>query len=133
MNGNINNSLPELEAFKRAPSFGLSQWENGNLTTNLAEKKNTNGPVRFQPEDPSPKEAISRLSNKVPQLPSGAPTSPQLDGMGAVYCQDVDIAEIVPSDSESKRGVRSYAIDPAGAKRLWSLSERLTGVKFPTI
>ena len=37
------NTLPELKAFKRAPSLGLSQWENGNLTTNLAEKKDTNG------------------------------------------------------------------------------------------
>ena len=43
MYGNMNNSSPELEAFKRAPSLGLSQWENGNLTTNLAEKKDTNG------------------------------------------------------------------------------------------
>ena len=32
-----------MKAFKRAPSLGLSQWENGNLTTNLAEKKDTNG------------------------------------------------------------------------------------------
>ena len=39
----MNNTLPELKAFKRAPSLGLSQWENGNLTTNLAEKKDTNG------------------------------------------------------------------------------------------
>jgi quercetin dioxygenase-like cupin family protein len=43
MKGNVNNTLPELKAFKRAPSLGLSQWENGNLTTNLAEKKDTNG------------------------------------------------------------------------------------------
>jgi len=43
MKGNMNNNLPELKAFKRAPSLGLSQWENGNLTTNLAEKKDTNG------------------------------------------------------------------------------------------
>jgi quercetin dioxygenase-like cupin family protein len=43
MKGNMNNSLPELKAFKRAPSLGLSQWQNGNLTTNLAEKKDTNG------------------------------------------------------------------------------------------
>ena len=41
--GNMNNSLPKLNAFKRAPSLGLSQWENGNLTTNLAETKDTNG------------------------------------------------------------------------------------------
>ena len=43
MKGNMNNSLPELKAFKRAPSLGLSQWHHGNLTTNLAEKKDTNG------------------------------------------------------------------------------------------
>jgi NAD(P)-dependent dehydrogenase (short-subunit alcohol dehydrogenase family) len=57
-------------------------------------------------------------------------TSPQLAGMGGVYCQDVDIAEILPPDSASNVGVRSYAIDPKAAERLWSLSERLTGVKF---
>ena len=43
MKGQVNNALRELQAFKRAPSLGLSQWENGNLTTNLAEKKDTNG------------------------------------------------------------------------------------------
>ena len=43
MKGNVNNTLPELKAFKRAPFLGLSQWENGNLTTNLAERKDTNG------------------------------------------------------------------------------------------
>jgi len=57
-------------------------------------------------------------------------TSTQLAGMGGVYCQDVDIAEILPPDSTSNVGVRSYAIDPEAAERLWSLSERLTGVKF---
>jgi quercetin dioxygenase-like cupin family protein len=40
---NMDNSSSELKAFKRAPFLGLSQWENGNLTTNLAEKKDTNG------------------------------------------------------------------------------------------
>jgi len=39
----MNNSSSGLKAFKRAPSLGLSQWENGNLTTNLAEKEDTNG------------------------------------------------------------------------------------------
>jgi len=43
MKGNMNNTSSPLTAFKRAPSLGLSQWENGNLTTNLAEKKDTNG------------------------------------------------------------------------------------------
>src|SRR5262245_19158262 len=43
MRANMNNNLPELKAFKRAQSLGVSQWENGNLTTNLAERKDTNG------------------------------------------------------------------------------------------
>jgi mannose-6-phosphate isomerase-like protein (cupin superfamily) len=37
-----NTSLP-LRPFKRAPSLEISKWENGNLTTNLAEQKDTNG------------------------------------------------------------------------------------------
>ena len=32
-----------MKALKRAPSLEASKWENGNLTTNLAEKKDTNG------------------------------------------------------------------------------------------
>ena len=43
MKGNMNHTSSPLTAFKRAPSLGLSQWENGNLTTNLAEKKDTDG------------------------------------------------------------------------------------------
>ena len=39
----MSNTSPELKGFKRAPALGLSQWENGNLTTNLAETKDTNG------------------------------------------------------------------------------------------
>jgi len=43
MKGTMNNTSSPLTAFKRTPSLGLSQRENGNLTTNLAEKKDTNG------------------------------------------------------------------------------------------
>jgi quercetin dioxygenase-like cupin family protein len=39
----LNNTSSPLKAFKRAPSLGLSKWEHGNLTTNLAETKDTNG------------------------------------------------------------------------------------------
>ncbi|NGO06842.1 SDR family NAD(P)-dependent oxidoreductase [Streptomyces sp. HC44] len=56
-----------------------------------------------------------------------AATSPQLSGMGGVYCEDCDIAEPAPADGEMT-GVRDYAIDPASAARLWTLSAKLTGV-----
>jgi hypothetical protein len=48
--------------------------------------------------------------------------------MGGVYCQDVDVAAILPPDSVGNVGVRPYAIDPEAAQRLWTLSEELTGV-----
>jgi hypothetical protein len=44
------------------------------------------------------------------------------------YCEDCDIAELVPGDAQSFGGVREYAIDPAQAERLWVLSAELTGV-----
>ncbi len=48
-------------------------------------------------------------------------TSPQLDGLGGVYCENCDIAQI---KTEGDDGVRPYAIDPAIAERLWTWSER---------
>jgi NAD(P)-dependent dehydrogenase (short-subunit alcohol dehydrogenase family) len=57
-----------------------------------------------------------------------AATSPQLDGLGGVYCKDCDIAELAPDDQEFTGGVRSYAVDPEQAARLWALSAELTGV-----
>ncbi|HEX5289540.1 MAG TPA: SDR family NAD(P)-dependent oxidoreductase [Streptosporangiaceae bacterium] len=56
-----------------------------------------------------------------------AATSPRLAGMGGVYCEDCDIAE-VNDDPSATRGVRLHAIDPDQARRLWDLSARLTGV-----
>src|SRR6267142_4893228 len=57
-------------------------------------------------------------------------TSTQLDGMGGVYCEDVDVAEAVAADSPAQRGVRPWAMDPALAERLWTKSEEWTGVPF---
>jgi NAD(P)-dependent dehydrogenase (short-subunit alcohol dehydrogenase family) len=54
-----------------------------------------------------------------------AATSPQLDGMGGVFCEDCEVAEVSTDDSP---GVRPYAIDPASAARLWTVSAELTGV-----
>jgi NAD(P)-dependent dehydrogenase (short-subunit alcohol dehydrogenase family) len=57
-------------------------------------------------------------------------TSPQLDGMGGVYCEDVDIAKAVPADFPEPSGVRPWAMDAALAERLWAKSEEWTGVKL---
>jgi len=54
-------------------------------------------------------------------------TSPQLQGLGGVYCLDADIARI---DSPDRPGVATWACDIALADRLWTLSEQLTGVRL---
>ena len=56
-----------------------------------------------------------------------AATSPQLAGMGGVYCEDCDIAEPA-TEGDERSGVRDYAVDAEQAARLWELSARLTGV-----
>ncbi len=73
-------------------------------------------------------------SFKTPQ--QGAATSvwcalsTQLDGMGGIYCEDCNIAELVPDDSMAPYGVRSHAVDADKAVALWQLSERATGVRY---
>lgn len=53
-------------------------------------------------------------------------TSPNLDGMGGVYCEDNDIAPL--NDGQSgRKGVASWAADEGLAERLWSISEDWTG------
>jgi hypothetical protein len=53
-----------------------------------------------------------------------AAVSPQLNGLGGLYLEDCEVAEV----TEEGRGVRAYAIDPDEAKRLWAFSAELTGV-----
>jgi NAD(P)-dependent dehydrogenase (short-subunit alcohol dehydrogenase family) len=57
-------------------------------------------------------------------------TSPQLDGMGGVYLENCDIAEVADPDTEEgqRRGINPWAIDPDQSRRLWKVSAELTGV-----
>jgi len=57
-------------------------------------------------------------------------TSPKLNGMGGVYCEDCDIAAEVPEGHQGPTGVWSWACDIEAAERLWTLSETLTGCSF---
>ncbi len=61
-----------------------------------------------------------------------AATSPLLAGMGGVYCEDCDVAEVATEGEGIVPGVRPYAIDPEQAERLWTLSAELTGAHAVT-
>ncbi|WP_049577608.1 SDR family NAD(P)-dependent oxidoreductase [Streptomyces sp. SBT349] len=61
-----------------------------------------------------------------------AATSPRLEGLGGLYCEDCDIASLAGADprdeAAGRGGVQPYAIDRDEAARLWTLSAGLTGV-----
>jgi NAD(P)-dependent dehydrogenase (short-subunit alcohol dehydrogenase family) len=62
-------------------------------------------------------------------------TSPQLDGMGGVYCHNCDIAPLVTETLAANPigsmalGVMPHAVDPDAADHLWRLSEQLLGLE----
>jgi NAD(P)-dependent dehydrogenase (short-subunit alcohol dehydrogenase family) len=83
-------------------------------------------------------------AKQVKTVPQGAATavwcatSPKLDGLGGVYCENCDVAEqmseepdgLSMADATRLTGVMPHAIDPETADRLWALSEQLLGLKF---
>jgi len=59
-----------------------------------------------------------------------AATAPELAGKGGGYLCNCQLSK-VDDETESPLIVRSYAVDPAGAARLWQISEELVGQSFP--
>lgn len=55
--------------------------------------------------------------------------SPQLEGMGGLYCEDCDVAASSQDDTR-RNGVRPWAVDPEHAERLWLLSQQLCSVSL---
>ncbi len=68
-------------------------------------------------------------------IPQGAATtvwcatSPLLNDLGGVYCENVDVAEL-NSDVKIIGGIKPYSLDETNAKRLWKLSGEMTGIQF---
>jgi len=58
-----------------------------------------------------------------------AATSPMLNNLGGVYCENADVA-LLSTDVSLIGGIKPYSLDETNAKRLWKLSEEMTGVAF---
>lgn len=52
-------------------------------------------------------------------------TSPRLDGLGGLYCEDCDVAQLADETSQRYQHVRPWACSEAGAERLWAMSEAM--------
>lgn len=78
---------------------------------------------------------LPEIAASLKTIPQGAATtvwcvtSPLLNTIGGVYCEDGDIAPLC-ADIASQKGVNPYSLDEAGAKKVWTLAEDMTGLKF---
>lgn len=78
---------------------------------------------------------LPEVAASLKTIPQGAATtvwcatSPMLNNIGGVYCEDADVAELA-SETSMSGGVKRYSLDETHAKRLWTLSEEVTGIAF---
>lgn len=130
-------NLFSLELDERARSFGVRAYSlhPGNIWgTELTRE----APLEilqqfgFYDDKGNPvKEVIESLKT----VPQGAATtvwgatSPLLDEIGGVYLEDVEVAQLAVDPSLSN-GVKPYSLEEGSAKRLWGLTEKLTGITF---
>jgi len=81
---------------------------------------------------------LPEVAASLKPIPQGAATtvwcatSALLENVGGVYCEDADVAELA-SDTSMSNGVKRYSLDEDNAKRLWTISEAMTGIKFNMI
>ena len=125
----------KLDALGQAHGIRAFSLHPGGILTNLS-KHMTREQIRAQGAIDDEGRPVIDPARGIKSVAQGAATSvwcatsPQLKGMGGVYCDDCDIAVVVPDDHHEPRGVHPWAINPDFADRLWSLSERLTGVRL---
>ena len=78
---------------------------------------------------------LPEVAASLKTIPQGAATtiwcatSSQLNGMGGLYCEHADVASLT-LETNALGGVKEYSLDEANAKRLWNLTEELTGITF---
>ncbi|WP_119790473.1 SDR family NAD(P)-dependent oxidoreductase [Flavobacterium anhuiense] len=82
---------------------------------------------------------LPEVAARLKSIPQGAATtiwcatSPLLDHIGGVYCEDADIAPLASEESIGIYGVQPYSLDETNAKKLWDLSEQMTGVSLASV
>lgn len=75
------------------------------------------------------------VAARLKTIPQGAATtiwcatSGLLNNIGGVYCEDGDIA-VLSTDATASYGVLPWSLDETNAKKLWTLSEEMTGIIF---
>jgi len=78
---------------------------------------------------------LPEVAASLKTIPQGAATtvwcatSPLLNNIGGVYCEDSNIAPVC-ADISNQKGVNPYSLDEVSAKKLWTLTEEITNLNF---
>jgi NAD(P)-dependent dehydrogenase (short-subunit alcohol dehydrogenase family) len=129
----------ELDRREKANGIRAYSLHPGSIITNLGQNWSQEQLRAFGVIDAQGNPIIDP-SRAMKTIPQGAATqvwcatNPRLADIGGVYCENVDVAGIVPpeertnfgpDDSTRKVGVMPHAIDPVAAGRLWEVSDKL--------
>ena len=106
----------------------------GGIQTNLGRHMSEEDVANLMERIRKNAEASGETPQPFKTIPQGAATTcwvattDELEGSGGLYCEDCHVAD--QDDESPMGGVRSYAIDPEKADRLWTMSEELVGESF---
>ncbi|WP_025658980.1 SDR family NAD(P)-dependent oxidoreductase [Rhizobium sp. IBUN] len=139
------NILFAVELDRRGRDFGIRAFSlhPGGIVTGLAKHISTERLKEMGNLDEKGVPVIDP-DRDMKSIPQGAAThvwcavSPQLAGLGGVFCANSDIALLEDGsivtllDGRDRRTskVAPYAVDPASAERLWMMSERETDTQL---
>jgi NAD(P)-dependent dehydrogenase (short-subunit alcohol dehydrogenase family) len=130
-----------VELDKRAQEFGVRAYTlhpGISLETNLGKDMVAIGVLN---PDGTPNEAAAEAMKKTQKTTAQAAattiwaaTSPQLQNIGGVYLEDVEVAAIYEypgyRNPAGSKGVAPFALDQESAHKLWILSKELTHTTF---
>jgi NAD(P)-dependent dehydrogenase (short-subunit alcohol dehydrogenase family) len=111
----------------------------GGIMTELARHMPAGAIEAWMQQIQEQRAALGEAPFEFKSIPQGAATSvwagvvAPADEVGSKYCEDCQIGELIPADSEVSvisRGVRGYALDPENAKALWRKSEEMVSETF---
>ena len=128
------NALFALALDRRGRNHGVRAFSlhPGQILTNLARHLSGDEIAAFDALDEHGVPRVDPL-NGIKTLEQGAATtlwcatSPALNGLGGVYCEDCDIAPL-QTGLIGRKGVVPWAADVAMAERLWTVSAQWTGL-----
>lgn len=129
----------EFDRRHRAQGIRAAAVHPGGIQTELGRDMTDearNELMRMLGLDPTKTTLNAATSFRWKTIPQGAATSvwtavvANAESIGGRYCEDCHVADVVSGDSIGRGGVRSYAVDAAHARALWSKSEQMVGEQF---